>query len=91
MRTVASPCVALAACSFAAQPVGGSDDAPRVDAPVDAPPPSPGVRFVSVTSARPELRPGLYGLAAVNTASNLAPGDPMLVDAAARAFSRPRS
>ena len=59
MRTVASPCVALAACSFAAQPVGGSDDAPRVDAPVDAPPPSPGVRFVSVTSARPELHPML--------------------------------
>jgi hypothetical protein len=53
-------CLTLAACSFSTKLTTG-DDVP-VDGAIDAPPESPSVKFVSLTSMTTQLRPGLYGI-----------------------------
>jgi hypothetical protein len=60
VRSLAVCSLAIAACSFSTK-LTPSDDAP-VDAMPDAPPPSPLVKFTTITSTTTAIRPGLYGI-----------------------------
>lgn len=52
----------MAGCGFTARLTSGDQSDAGGDAGVDAPPPSPFVKFVSIETAPTKLRPGLYGL-----------------------------